>query len=308
MVLFALFAIVAAQAPSVEERDQATVISDLAYSPAIFRDLLPMQAVQQNIIKLKQRAQEAAQATSVAETRRRIQLEQAFLNSLIPLAANRDAVAFRRDTSRGSEIHFGMRGTSGLRDVIPDARLLFNMKTNRRLDESRQFVHETLQANPFVTSTNQIHFAGHSLGGWVAEGVSRDYPGSYVITFQTAAPLFGDDVNAFPPVQPGARLPNRFVRGGDVVPLGVDNMGPGNNIEAPAVSGNPINNHRLRTWMVDTPEQSQRRSASARMLQGAVAGTRQALNATNNAAQAVVDAITPNEPQQQVQPQVRSRR
>jgi hypothetical protein len=58
-----------------------------------------------------------------------------------------------------------------------------------RLDEAKLFVKRALKearkpsGKPWKNS--DLLFVGHSLGGWIAEGVGLEYPGSQIATLQT---------------------------------------------------------------------------------------------------------------------------
>jgi hypothetical protein len=79
------------------------------------------------------------------------------------------------------------------------------------------------------------------LGGFLAEGVAADYPGAHCRTIQPGAPLIKKrgcaTPCAFNPRQKDAILPVRYIRKGDLVTHGVENLGEGVNVEKDSVGG-----------------------------------------------------------------------
>jgi hypothetical protein len=102
-------------------------------------------------------------------------------------------VAFTRwaGVQKGDQAIFGFRGTAQVRDLIPDAQLAMNKKNIPRLNEAREFVKKTLQT--VKVPNGNLRFYGHSLGGFIAEGVRNGYVGARAITIHAGSPrLFFD--------------------------------------------------------------------------------------------------------------------
>jgi hypothetical protein len=124
------------------------------------------------------------------------------------------------------------------RDLKTDFELALNKELIPRLDEARAFTKKALQIYKKVYKFDldidqNLVFFGHSLGGFLAEGVFRDYPGSRCFTVQPGAPVIkrGNCRRACAFQQkPGGYGPIRFVRKGDVVSRGVRLLGYGWNI------------------------------------------------------------------------------
>jgi len=147
---------------------------------------------------------------------------------------------------------FGFRGTAIAADVAVDFMLAMNRYPVARLDAARQFVKDCISNRHGTYENSRLEFFGHSLGGWLAEGVGNDYNGSVTGTIQTGAPIIdrGEKTpKAFNPPAEGANPPVRFLREGDLVPMGVEFMGNGITITRKAVEHIETEfNKRLRKW------------------------------------------------------------
>jgi hypothetical protein len=88
-----------------------------------------------------------------------------------------DKTKIYRDITTG-EIKMVNRGTSDLRDVITDAKLLFGFKNNNRYDEGRQILQKVKEKYP----DKSIDVLGHSLGASVAEDIGNDPQVKNIIT------------------------------------------------------------------------------------------------------------------------------
>jgi len=181
-----------------------------------------------------------------------------LVTELTLVAAMRDGCAFLHKHRRpGRSPHvtllFGYRGTAVASDIWVDAQLALNVKNIERLDEARIWTRKVVKRMAGKVSASGykgFRFFGHSLGGWVAEGVGNDYPGSLTATIEAGAPVFSWGsayARAFNPRQPGARPPVRYVRLEDPVPLGEKHLGPGATVikEKRVSVLNPIKNHFL---------------------------------------------------------------
>lgn len=166
------------------------------------------------------------------------------------IGGTRDVVAYKHHHPNGPDgLVFGYRGTAVASDIPVDAQLALNMKRIERLEEARRVTRDIRNKNPEIPN-ERIEFHGHSLGGWVAEGVGNDYPGSRTATIEPGAPIVNlfnsPTARAYPKRQPGANDPVRFVRMEDPVPLGQKNLGPAEVVKEKAVSVlNPLKNHFL---------------------------------------------------------------
>ena len=107
----------------------------------------------------------------------------AFLEGLKVKNATRDAVALESD---GKPI-FGFRGTKQARDLIPDLQLALNMKRVGRLEEAKKFVAQVQKENNYADG--DMIMTGHSLGGFIAEGVRNQHVGAKAATMSSGAPL-----------------------------------------------------------------------------------------------------------------------
>jgi hypothetical protein len=76
----------------------------------------------------------------------------------------------KQKRANGEGLVFSFRGTSGLRDLIPDVQLALNMKKVGRLEEAKQFVNEVMKENPQIKDKDMDMY-GHSLGGLKRETV-----------------------------------------------------------------------------------------------------------------------------------------
>src|SRR6185369_1824154 len=83
---------------------------------------------------------------------------------------------------------FGFRGTAKLRDLVPDVQLALNRKSIPRLDEARKFVQTVGKEFPPV-GAKDTEFYGHSLGGFIAEGVRQDYAGTRATVVHAGHPV-----------------------------------------------------------------------------------------------------------------------
>jgi hypothetical protein len=124
-------------------------------------------------------------------------------------------------------------------DLILVAELAMNKKRIKRLEEAREFVAKALlysRNNGKRWKNEELRFYGHSLGGFVAESLIYEYPGSRSATMATGAPLVNRD-SKWPrayrvpsPLPKNFRLPIRFMMRGDPVSKGYKNLGPGINM------------------------------------------------------------------------------
>jgi hypothetical protein len=73
-----------------------------------------------------------------------------YLKSLRIEKLTADAVAFTRMVDGQEKVVFGFRGTAKLRDLIPDAQLMFNKANIPRLNEAKAFVKGVLEKHPGV--------------------------------------------------------------------------------------------------------------------------------------------------------------
>jgi hypothetical protein len=208
-----------------------------------------------------------------------------FLKDLKVVTATRDCVCVYLKRPEEFNVYFGFRGTSALRDVVPDAQLAANDKRVPRLDEAIRYAKSTLQVlraiHPqirrhdvfFGKMTYFLFFVfcfrakfdtvvGHSLGGWIAEGVRNEFVGSRAIVLQPGAPVawFSNKpvVRAWRPYQSkredlfdrkhsilAARITRVVVHGDLVSGKGVEN-GKANIYQFGRVSmWNPLSNHFL---------------------------------------------------------------
>merc|ERR1712137_429301 len=106
-----------------------------------------------------------------------------FLKSLRVEKATLDAVALR--AAGDSDVLFGFRGTAKLRDLVPDAQLAFNKQKIQRLEEAKQFVRSVMRGR-----NGKFVAYGHSLGGFLAEGVSSSFAGARSVTMNAGVPRF----------------------------------------------------------------------------------------------------------------------
>jgi hypothetical protein len=184
----------------------------------------------------------------------------AYLTSLRVSRATKDSVSFTQTVGATKKLVFGFRGTAAFADLVPDALLALNAGSVQRLEQAKTFVAQERQRNPDVKQKD-MDFMGHSLGGFIAEGVRSFYPGSRAIVVSPGTVRLGnaDGVNAFQRYDPAAEakalgsmawLADRIVRirhQGDPV-AGVENNGPSRNlVVARRADGmiDPLNNHRL---------------------------------------------------------------
>ena len=88
-----------------------------------------------------------------------------------------DKTKIYRDITNG-DIKMVNRGTSDMRDVITDAKLLFGFKNNNRYNEGRQILNKVKEKYP----NKSIDVLGHSLGASVAEDIGNDPQVKNIIT------------------------------------------------------------------------------------------------------------------------------
>ncbi len=161
------------------------------------------------------------------------------------------------------------RGTARLRDLVPDAQLAFNSRRVKRLDEARAFAARVRAKVPDIPAS-QIHISGHSLGGFIAEGVGNDIAGSRTISVEPGAPVFGNMKRpaAFNAPAAGAVPHTRLVRTGDPITMGDHNLNRGEvQVTEPRVSKmEPISNHLMKAYLpwLAGPSLSRKVSTSAR--------------------------------------------
>jgi hypothetical protein len=124
-------------------------------------------------------------------------------------------------------------------DLILVAELAMNKKRIKRLEEAREFVAKALvysRNNGKRWKNEELRFYGHSLGGFVAESLIYEYPGSRSATMATGAPLMrrgSKRPRAYrvpSPLPANFKLPIRFMIRGDPVSKGYKNLGPGINM------------------------------------------------------------------------------
>ena len=98
-------------------------------------------------------------------------------------------------------------------------------------------------------ASEELGFFGHSLGGFIAEGVGNDYPGSRTGTVQSGSPVLarGAIPAAFNPRKKGSFPAFRFVRQGDFVTAGIENMGNGIVVKRARAKVEPRKNWWTRT-------------------------------------------------------------
>merc|ERR1711991_676361 len=89
---------------------------------------------------------------------------------------------------------FGFRGTAISADFLVDIELARNADQIDRLDEARAFVRGALggHVSRGIVKNQYLQFFGHSLGGFIAEGVGLDYAGARIGTIQSGAPVTSD--------------------------------------------------------------------------------------------------------------------
>ncbi len=121
-----------------------------------------------------------------------------FLDTLNVDRATEDAVAFTQKVGNTEKLVVGFRGTATSRDLIPDAQLALNAKKIGRLEEAKEFVNELRKQHPEVAQKD-MDFYGHSLGGFIAEGVRSFHPGARAIVMSPGTPRVGKDkgINAY---------------------------------------------------------------------------------------------------------------
>jgi hypothetical protein len=137
----------------------------------------------------------------------------------------------------------GFRGTAERRDLAVNMELATDAGKIERLDEAVHFVRETSRFWKLLLRSNdkgdfgndRMVFVGHSLGGFIAEGVLSHFPGARSYVFQPGAPLVGNGYpSAFKKLTDNPRIPRnlpvRYVRKGDPVTLGLKNLGPGKKV------------------------------------------------------------------------------
>ncbi len=235
---------------------QALLISKLAYSPSELRKYPPLEAAKQGLLLSQSRTKRvmvrshSLPAADVAEATRM----HTIGSQLQVLAATLDCVAYVRTNpaSRQRTLIIGFRGTGMFRDLVPDAQLAFNAAKIRRLDEARAFTRQVRTMVPDIPES-RLHLYGHSLGGFIAEGVGNDLPQARTISIEPGAPVFGNMARprSFNAPAPGAQRHTRLVRPGDPVTMGDRNLNSGEEqITEPRVqSMDPLRNHFLSAYM-----------------------------------------------------------
>ncbi len=173
------------------EIGQSKMISDLAYSAG--QGKTDTEAANSVEKKRADYIREFAAAVAKGETgnvaANGLQLDMLrrnleYLQGMKVVDANRDAVAIKGADGRTT---FGFRGTAQLRDLIPDAQLAFNSDKVGRLEEAKKFVDSVTKRERM--QNKDLRFVGHSLGGFIAEGVRNQYVGSQATTFASGAPM-----------------------------------------------------------------------------------------------------------------------
>jgi hypothetical protein len=235
---------------------QALLVSKLAYAMSEIKGFSPLEAARQGLLASQRRTAAASiqikrlAPADVAEATRMHVID----SQLQVLAATLDCVAFiRNDPSVGGRtLLIGYRGTGMLRDLVPDAELALNAPSIQRLDEARAFTKQVRAAVPDIPES-RMHLYGHSLGGFIAEGVGNDYPQARTISVEPGAPVFGNMVRprAFNAPAPGAALHTRLVRPNDPVSIGVRNLNnPETQITEPRTNSiDPLHDHFLTRYM-----------------------------------------------------------
>jgi hypothetical protein len=174
-----------------------------------------------------------------------------FLKTLKVEAATLDAIAIRSTVAGKSELLFGFRGTAKVRDLVPDMQLAFNKKSIRRLDEAKAFVDKVMKAGRFKPT--QVTSYGHSLGGFIAEGVRNSFTGSRAVTMNAGVPRFNYKKGVVKAWGVGgeragkSKYAIRFFTRGDVVSangLKVGNLGASHWMEKKS-RWNLLKNHQL---------------------------------------------------------------
>ncbi len=171
---------------------QSKIVSDLAYAAGSSKkgeDARKL--VEKRRDEMKAEFQEAVkridqEKTKIMGNRHRVLLQNNidYLEKLQVTAANSDAIAIKGPDNKTV---FGFRGTAKLRDLIPDIQLAVNSKKVGRVEEAKKFVAEIVEREKLNNA--DLKFVGHSLGGFVAEGVRNQYVGSSATTFSSGAPI-----------------------------------------------------------------------------------------------------------------------
>jgi hypothetical protein len=171
---------------------QSKIVSDLAYAAGTAKKGQdPREMVEQRRLAMKSEFEEAvkridAERVQIAGNRQRVLLQNniAYLEKIRVTDANADAIAIK--DADGKTV-FGFRGTAKLRDLIPDFQLAVNSKKVGRVEEAKKFVADVVAREKL--QNQDLKFVGHSLGGFIAEGVRNGYVGSRATTFSSGAPL-----------------------------------------------------------------------------------------------------------------------
>ncbi len=242
---------------SIVDHDRAAVVSALAYAANVPNGQDPKAAVEAALDAQRKQAESFRYSGKASvDDQKRAAIAENFLSDSTVVDATRDFIAVKR----GHELYFGMRGTAGLRDLIPDAQLAMNAKNIPRLNEAREFVKKVRAANPDVDARSVV-LSGHSLGGFLAEGVQNDIAGARAITFESASPMLrrkSEQARAFNKRQGKFMPATRFVRNGDLIPAGAKNLNPSaQQLSIASVRkglGGILQNHKLANslpWMAN---------------------------------------------------------
>ncbi len=242
---------------SIIDHDRGAIVSSLAYAANVRKGQDPKVAVQAALDEQKRQAESFQYSGKAsADEQKRAMSAQNFLSDSSVVDATQDFIAIRK----GKELYFGMRGTSGLRDLVTDAQLAMNAKNIPRLNQAREFVKKVRAANPDIAASGVV-LTGHSLGGFLAEGVQNDIAGARAITFQSASPLLGrksSEARAFNKRNGKFYPATRFVREGDLVPAGAKKLNPSaQQLSIKSVKrglGGLLQNHKLANslpWMAN---------------------------------------------------------
>jgi len=257
--------------------DKAAVLAELAAAPAAPGSGAPIQAVHRALAKAKA-AMTRFQRDSRHSQLNRDRAAQAlvWLNSRVVVRASRDAVALagRSRTTSSPVLEIAFRGTQITRrtaasDVVQDARIAVNADRVERLDQALAFVRQVITAFPSIARHRGrgMILTGHSLGGFIAEGVGSHYPQAQVVTVNAFSPFLTTGNHrpaAFAPRKSSRqyRPPIRFVTKGDIVSMRTSNLArPDAKLikTQPRKDLDPLTNHYVGNEIPWSPDNKQRR-------------------------------------------------
>ena len=262
--------------------DHSMIASELAYAPTQSdrTHMTPHQAVEADRAAMFYQALEfSKQGSSLPRTDTKVNAwnkQRAgnavhILNNMNVHKASRDAVAFierNPSTKNGKEnLRIAFRGTHIAPDFWTDYQLARNAPSIARLDQARKFTNAVKKELPHISAA-RTQFNGHSLGGFVAEGVANDHPGSQALSFEPGAPVIRNGqskANAFGPLKQNAKLPIRIRREGSPISAAANELNPrGITINSPQISRNPVTNHELdgaMPWLQIEPKDERERKS-----------------------------------------------